>query len=525
MLNEIKLLTKIQICNFFGFNESKYSKDSSNRRKMYTAIIGILIFGIMICVQIGSTVSLLIELGQTDFIPSVIGSSVSGISFILTFFRAGPTLFSLKSYEKTVCLPVRIKSIVISRFLNLYIYNMFFNIAIVGSAIVVCLISAKLSVIFYLQMLIGFFVLPLLPMTLSVILGTVGYYLSSKLPKKNIFNIIWQIGLIAVILYFSSSSKEMNLESVEGQLISSMTSVEKYYPMLKWFSEGFKGNVLLYTLFVLVSLAVSLAILLFISKFYKGICIGLSATSAKRDYKIKDQASRSVFKALYVKEFKRYFASVTYVTNTIISFIFALALGIAVLVLGIDFICQEIGFPYWMLSRILPVVLGLICNVMPTTAASISLEGKNFWILQSLPINMRQIASAKIMLNLTFAIPSTIISSTCISIALNSNIIEIIFNFAIPIILVIFGSLVGLYMNIFNPMMEWDSDIVPVKQSKSALYTMFSLFLSGIAAMILFFMIPSNMLIIANVAILTAFGCGSILIFNKISKTDIKKIK
>ena len=169
--------------------------------------------------------------------------------------------------------------------------------------------------------------------------------------------------------------------------------------------------------------------------------------------------------------------------------------------------------------------IGAVCNIMPTTAASISLEGKNFWLLQSLPVKMKQIASAKIMLNLTFAVPSSLIASTCISIALESTIIETIFNFIIPITLVVFGSVVGLYMNILNPMMEWDSDIVPVKQSKSALYTMFSLFLSGIAAMILFFMIPNNMLIIANVAILAAFGCGSISIFNKISKTDIKKIK
>lgn len=492
---------------------------------MYTAVIGIIIFGILICTQIGGTVSLLIDLGMTDMIPSVVGSTVSGLTFMLTFFRAGPTLFSLNSYEKTVCLPVKVESIVISRFLNLYIYNMFFNIAAVGSTVVVGLMSSTLPISFYPAMLIGLFILPLLPMTLAVILGAFGYYLASKLPKKNVVSIVWQIGLMALILYISSSSNEISIESIEGQLVNQMTSIEKYYPMLKWFSDGFNENILLYLLFVLTSLVISLAVLMLISKFYKGICVGLSASSAKRNYKMKEQRSSSVFKTLYVREIKRYFSSATYVTNTILSFFFSVALGIIILVLGIDFICQEIGFPYWMLSRILPIVIGAACNIMPTTAASISLEGKNFWLLQSLPVKMKQIASAKIMLNLTFAVPSSLIASTCISIALESTIIETIFNFIIPIALVVFGSVVGLYMNILNPMMEWESDIVPVKQSKSGMYTMFALIISELAAMMLFFMIPNDLLIFTNIAVFTVFTFGSSLILNKITKTDIKKIK
>ncbi|MBQ2880822.1 MAG: hypothetical protein IJE40_01000 [Clostridia bacterium] len=525
MLNEIKLLTKIQICNYFGFNEALHSKDGSKKRKLYTAIFAMLIFGIFLCIQTGGSVYFLITLGVSELIPSMVGATVSGLSLMLTFFKAGATLFNLKSYEKTVTLPIRVSSVVISRFLNLYLFNMFFNIASVGSAVVICLIYSKQTLYFYLTMFIGLLILPLIPIAISVILGSIGYYLASKVQKKNIVSIIWQIGLVVGILYISASTGNTTTEEMTLQLANQIISIGKYYPMLVWFSEGVNGNILQYLLFLLISITITAIMVLLISKFYKKICVGLTSSSSKRNYKLKEQTIRSVFKTLYLREIKRYFASAAYVTNTILGFIFAVVLGIILPFIGIETIFESIGLPYGMLSRALPVLIGLICNTMPITAASISLEGKNFWLLQSLPLNMKQISLAKILLNLTFALPATIIASTGISIALKAGIIEIIFNFTIPIALVLLGSIIGLYMNILNPMMEWESDIVPVKQSKSAMYTMFSLFLSEIVTMILLFAVPDNMLIIAKVVIVIIFTLVSIIIFNIISKTDIKKIK
>ncbi len=525
MINEIKLLTKVQICNFFGINEAIHSKDGKKKNKMYTTLFAILILGVFLCIQVGGTTYLLISFESSHIIPSMIGTMISSISLMLTLFRAGPTLFSIKSFEKTVCLPVKTESIVISRYLNIYIYNLIFSLAIAISSIVVCGISGNPRIVFYPTMLFGAFLLPLLPITLSVIIGTIGYYFASRVQRKNLMSIIWQIGILAFVFFVSFSSTEMPDEEMVGKWTEQMTSTEKYYPILDWFSDGVNGNIIKYLLFTVISLAVTFGLLILISKFYKNICIGLSATSAKRNYKMTKQISRSLFKTLYIRELKRYFASATYVMNTIIGFILAAAFGILLPILGIESLCEEVGLPYQILTKILPILIGLICNMMPITAASISMEGKNFWLLQSLPISMKNIANAKVMLNMTFAAPACIFASTGLSIALKTTITDMIFIFVIPLILTAFGSVLGLYINIINPMMEWESETTAVKQSKSGIMSMFVILVSEIVTMIIYFITPDYIVSVVNIIIVAIFILITLFIYNRIIKTDIRTIK
>ncbi len=524
MINEIKLLTKIQICNFFGLNEAKYSRDSKKKNRKYTAIIGLLIFAVMIGSQVGSTTYTLLMFDAPELIPSMTGAIISGLTFALTLFRAGPSLFSIESFEKTICLPVKTESIVISRFLNMYIYNMIFNIVISLTTVGVCAYCGYGSILFYPTMLLGSLILPIVPMIYAVIIGTVGYYFTSRAKHKNALNIIWYLAVFAVIFLLPTNTAEMPGEEVVGQITSQMASVEKIFIGLQWFTNGVNSSVLQFLLFITISLAFTFASLYLVSKFYKQICIRLSATAASRNYTITKQTSRVIGKTLYIREIKRYFSSVMYVMNTIIGYIFAVALGIYILVFGMDSICKELGLPVEILIKALPIVIGIICNMTPTTAASISMEGKNFWLLKALPIGIKEIANAKLAVNLTFAVPACLISSTCIAITLKTNIFDMIFIFAIPLILVVFGSCVGLYINILNPMMDWESEAIPVKQSKSTLLTMITLFLFEVAALIAHFAVSSNLTVIINIIITIVFLIGSAFVYSRILKTDIKNI-
>lgn len=525
MLNEIKVLTKIQLCNFFGINEALKSKDAKSRNKIYTTVIAFIILAIMLCTQVGGSTYALITFGMESVIPSMVGSTVSGMALLLSIFRAGPTLFSKKAYEMTVCLPVKIISIVISRFMNLYIYNLIFSTVIIGSSVSVSAFCGNQSLIFYPTMILGIFIIPLLPILLATVIGTVGYYFASKVSKKNLVNMLWQVGIIAIVIYFTSSTPGSITEDIAGQLSQQMIESERFYPLLKLFSRGVNGNILYFLLFAAISIGLTLGVLILISKFYKKICVGITSTVAKRNFKMSKQKSRGVLKTLYLRETKRYFSSSTYVMNTIIGFILAALAGIALAFLGIESLCEEIGIPYWILTRILPLVLGTLCNTMPITAASISIEGRNFWLIKSLPITMKNVANAKILLNLTFAIPACLIGSTGLYFALGGNIIDVIFIYLIPLVIVLFGSVTGLYMNILNPVLDWDSEVVPVKQSKASMMTMFSLILSEFGAMIVYFMTPNDFKTIVNIIITVVFALGSMYIYKKIIETDLKKIK
>ena len=54
-----------------------------------------------------------------------------------------------------------------------------------------------------------------------------------------------------------------------------------------------------------------------------------------------------------------------------------------------------VQIPEQMLKGILPLILGALIMMTCTTSVSLSLEGKNLWILKSLPITKEEIYKGK----------------------------------------------------------------------------------------------------------------------------------
>ncbi|MFR5348272.1 putative ABC transporter permease subunit, partial [Romboutsia timonensis] len=63
-------------------------------------------------------------------------------------------------------------------------------------------------------------------------------------------------------------------------------------------------------------------------------------------------------------------------------------------------------------------MFGVMSGMASTTPSSISIEGKNLWILKSLPIDIRDIFKAKVSMSLILSIPAIVISSLIISFGL-----------------------------------------------------------------------------------------------------------
>ena len=81
-----------------------------------------------------------------------------------------------------------------------------------------------------------------------------------------------------------------------------------------------------------------------------------------------------------------------------------------------------LGIP-GLVKRVWPLALGFMPAMMPTTSSSISMEGKNLWRLQSLPLSDKKIYDAKILLNLSLAAPFYILAVILSMIALRPGLI------------------------------------------------------------------------------------------------------
>ena len=98
-----------------------------------------------------------------------------------------------------------------------------------------------------------------------------------------------------------------------------------------------------------------------------------------------------------------------------------------------------------------------------TTAASLSLEGKNRWIMCSAPTQARTVYNSKIAVNLTVILPVLYISAIFIRIAIPCSLMQTVLMFLIPTVYAFFISVLGIYLNIKFPKYDWTSEYYAVK--------------------------------------------------------------
>ena len=208
-----------------------------------------------------------------------------------------------------------------------------------------------------------------------------------------------------------------------------------------------------------------------VQKYFMTICTALNATAAKNNYKMQSLATSSITKALWKKELKRYFASSIYVSNTMIGYILMLVLPAALLMTSPEKIELSLGYP-GIIERAMPVLLGLIAAMMPMTSCAISMEGKNWWLMQTLPIENKVIFNSKILTNLSVVLPFYVVSVILSILALKPESLGILWLILIPAAYILFSSVAGIAINLKFPVLDWENETRVVKQSASTMVTM-----------------------------------------------------
>lgn len=481
MMKAVKQLTWLNFVNFLGINEARYAKDGKKKRQLLILGVAYLLLGSMLVFYAGMMTYGLILFGMREIIPVYLVTVISLLGFLFSVFRAGPWLFSNKAYEMLIVLPVPPAAIIISRFLTLYITDMIISVLSTVSVVAVCLMTGGFGVWFYISMILGSFILPLLPMTVAMLIGTGIYAITARMRQKNLMQILFSVTFL--VLYFTLI-RNMNGtdEELMGDITEMMLAIKGIYLPASWFGDGVWGNIPMYLLFVGISVGVFSAFAYIASKIFKTVCSSLSSHSAKRNYVMKKQKSVSVFRACFLREIKRYFSYPLYVMNTLVGFVMVILMPI-LLVFG-----QNDAISLILTSEIIvllaPFFIGMIVNTSPITTSAFSIEGKEFWLIQSLPIQVKDIIHSKLALNLIFAVPSVWVASTIITIPLRPSLPYLLWLYIIPTIYAVFGSVLGLWVNMKAPVMTWDNIAQIVKQSKAVLFMMLIGFASAVIPLV-----------------------------------------
>lgn len=473
MLRHVRILTKLELCNLYGLNVLRFSKDKKARRKtmslaaVWAVLLAVLVF------YVGGLSYGLILLGLWESVPAYL-ITVSGLFvFVFGMLKAGSSIFRKEGYDVLCALPLPMGAVVISRLLKMYVEDLLMTFAVLLPGTVVYAWKIRPDAGFYLAVLLGIWSIPLIPMAASILIGTLITGIASRMRHKSLAATVLSILAVLGVLYGSSrlSAMEGSLDPEKLQDLSAgiMGALERVYPLAVWLGRAISHkDIPGVMLCVFLSLSVFAAVAAGTALSFRKISQNLYGSFAKHNYQIGRLKTDSLLSALCKREFRRYFSSSIYVTNTILGPIMGCVLAGALLISGIDFLKGLLPLPV-NLEDMVPFVAAGVFGMMPATAVSISMEGRNWWIVKSLPLSVKNILDGKILMNLLLILPFYVLAELLLIFALKPGAGELLWLVFIPAVMILFSCVYGITVNLHFPVLEWDNEVRIVKQSASAL--------------------------------------------------------
>ncbi|MGI6110068.1 MAG: hypothetical protein ACOYB8_09555 [Eubacteriaceae bacterium] len=517
-------LLKIEFSRFLGINVLRFSKEKKKKNQIRVMLFAFIYLAILMIIYMTSMAVQLCNSGMGRVVPAYCMTVTSALVFLFSIFRAGNTLFNEKTYEKLAALPLKPGVIVWSRLLFLYGINLVMALLFMLPAGVVCGIRLELGAGYWIMFCIGTLFVPMIPVTAAAIIGALIASLSSRMEQKNIASAIFTLIFIMAI-FLISMLPALNPSITDEMMMNIGTDmigqVSVWYPVSMMFSEGVFGSAGSWIMFLLISIVVFSLFAWIIDKNYASICRRLTAHAARRKFVMSQQKSKTALRALYEMELRRYVSTPIYITNTIIGYLMMIIYSITMmLMIGNGQIPD--GMIRTVLAQLTPVILGFMAMLASTTSSSISIEGRQWWIVRSLPVSPGLLFQAKVLLNLSLALPSCLLSAVLCALAFGWS--GFVWYLIIPMALSVMTSFLGLAANLKFPSFDWDNATEIVKQGGNVLVAMASDFAVtgvGVLCWYLFsgFSYPVSMLIfLVLIAVVTG------LLYRKVVNTDLRTI-
>lgn len=451
--------TLMSLCKVNAFHLCN-PKDPKLKQKIILTVLVVAVAGSYLFAYCFFAARILHQAGLLEILPSAVFTLASIMALISSVYHVNGRLLHLKDDDLLYALPLSKKTILLSRLLPIYLENFIIMAAVFIPCIIAMIYYGLTSVSFYLRLLFLLPWAPMLPLGLGIIIGLFIDQIATHFKHSRLIAILLTFAFVFILYYYI-----FKLDSVENpasviELFSKLLA--QLYPLSQYFGQFLmqKDGLALVT-YVMVQLASFSVMILFMSTMRT-----TKKAPIQHHVHLKIQ-QHSILKTLYLKEWRRYFNSVVYVTNTAIAYVLLLGMSLFLQFQDLDdlLIILEMTDLKDIFVAILPLIISFFMAIGTTTAASISMEGNTFWQTKVLPIPPQTIFLAKILLNLSLSIPSIFISCVLLAIPLNLSLQEFVLLMIIPILHTLLFSQVGIICNLYMPNLHWTSETKAVKQN------------------------------------------------------------
>lgn len=467
-MNRAWLLLRTSLYNYFSINEI-VNPDSKKKNSIVIVGIGIAILGIFIGVYNSITAYFLIKLGQGNMIPAYMVAISSFAILFLTLLRSNGILFGSRDFEHLLVLPIKSSEIIISKFGFMYLLNLSLCILFMIPTGIIWVFNMQPNLLLTLLYFLSVVFVPLIPMCISTLLGVGIVVLSSRFHNKNIISAILSFVLLGIVGYIAIASQQSDGNENMGVIL--IKQLSGIYPISKMFLIENYLSFIRIAIFMVLSITVFGVFVTLIAPHYVTINT-LVVLSGQRTIGHKEvMKQHSKFTALYRKELGRFLSSYALLLNTGLGVVILCVLSIILLFAPISMIQKQTGLSNAneFFALYAPLIISALFTLSSPSSSSISLEGKNLWILQSNPVSTRIILNSKIAATMTLHSIGYLVAIITFLFKFSLTPIQIVTMMLLPIIYSTFIAVQGIYFNCQFPNFEWDSEMTAVKQSMSVI--------------------------------------------------------
>ena len=475
----LKLLVKKQFTEMFrGFF---YDQKKKAARSKGSVLLWIVMYGFLMVVVLGGmftsvSVSMcgpLVEAELDWLYFAVLGILSLALGVFGSAFSTYQGLYLAKDNDQLLAMPIPVRQIMVARLLGVYLLGLMYSALVIVPAVIVYLITAPFRVAALVGCIVLMAVISLLVLALSCGLGWIVAKISVRLKNKSIITVILSL-LFLGVYYFCYARATILIQTMVANAAAYAEKIKGAAYGVYLFGSVGAGNWLAMLLFAALAAGLFFLTWHVLSRSFLKIVTAGSAT-VKKAYREKNIAGKSPNRALIGREFSRFVSSPNYMLNCGLGTLMLPVLGIALLFKG-DTVLALITSTFGT-AEIVPV---LFCAAVCMAAAmndistpAVSLEGKNLWLVRSLPVTPWQALRAKLAPQLILTLPAMAVCLGCGAFVLRAQPLAVCAACLTALAYGVFSALFGLFLGIKMPLLDWTNETIPIKQSMNVMISLF----------------------------------------------------
>lgn len=446
----LRSLWKLQWKQFAARMKKGNGKKTSGGWLVFLMLFFVVCMEILMFVVFAELVPLC-EMGLTWLYFAMAGTAALALSMLGSVFMTQAQLYDAKDNERLLSMPIPPKYILLTRIAMLFTTTAGYTLAVLLPAFGIYAFSYGASATMIIGWLFTFVALSLISQSVCCALGWVLHKLLSRLRNKAVVSLLYMVIFMAVYWYFYAN----------------------------------------------------------VNSFLSGLVMqGTQIAGAKRKSGKASAKQRTPVLSVAHKEQRKFFTSPAYLMNFGFGLVVIPVLPIAAAIFR-GKLMQMISLmsfrPEWIALGIFGVMAFCIATSC-ATAPSISLEGKNLWVLRTMPIRGKTVLLGKLLMVCRLQMPFVAVSVLALCLIVGCGIGLTVLTVCVCVLFCWFVGTLGLVMNLLAPRFDWQSENQPCKQSLSVCVTMFGAYFFAAVIVGVFFAVSAlHIPGIAAYAVTTAF--------------------